>query len=44
MRSRWRSGLIACLVVPVIAIVAVPLRPGAQQKDGAVAQKRVQDL
>ena len=44
MRSRWRSGLIACLVVPVIAIVAVPLRAAAQQNDVAVAQKRFQDL
>ena len=31
MRSRWRSGLIACLVVPVVAIVSVPLRAAAQQ-------------
>ena len=44
MRSRWRSGLIACLVVPVIAIVSVPLRAAAQQNDVAVAQKRFQDL
>jgi CHAT domain-containing protein/tetratricopeptide (TPR) repeat protein len=36
--------LIACLVVPVIAIVSVPLRAGAQQNDVAVAQKRFQDL
>jgi CHAT domain-containing protein/tetratricopeptide (TPR) repeat protein len=44
MRSRWRSGLIACVVVPVIAIVSVPLRATAQQNDVAVAQKRFQDL
>ena len=44
MRSRWRSGLIACLVVPVIAIVSVPLRATAQPNDVAVAQKRFQDL
>ena len=44
MRSRWRSGLIACLVVPVIAIVAVPLRAVAQPNDVAAAQKRFQDL
>jgi hypothetical protein len=44
MRSRWRSGLIACVVVPVIAIVSVPLRATAQQNDVAAAQKRFQDL
>src|SRR3979409_272975 len=44
MRSRWRSGLVAFLVVPVIAMVSAPLRAGAQPIDVAAAQKRFQDL
>ena len=44
MRSRWRSGLVAFVVVPVIAMVSVPLRAVAQQIDVAAAQKRFQDL
>ena len=44
MRSRWRSGLIAFLVVPVIAMVSAPSQAVAQQIDVAAAQKRFQDL
>src|ERR1700704_3847853 len=44
MRSRWRSGLVAFLVVPVIAMVSAPLRAVAQPSDVAAAQKRFQDL
>ena len=44
MRSRWRSGLVAFLVVPVIAMVSAPLQAVAQQIDVAAAQKRFQDL
>jgi CHAT domain-containing protein/tetratricopeptide (TPR) repeat protein len=44
MRSRWRSGLIAFLVVPVIAMASAPSQAVAQQIDIAAAQKRFQDL
>ena len=44
MRSSWRSGLVAFLVVAVIAMVSAPLQAVAQQIDVAAAQKRFQDL
>ena len=44
MRSRWRSGLVAFLVVAVIAMASAPLRAVAQPIDVAAAQKRFQDL
>ena len=44
MRSRWRSGLVAFLVVPVIAMASAPSQAVAQQIDVAAAQKRFQDL
>src|SRR6478752_330626 len=44
MRSRWRSGLVAFLVVPVIAMVSAPSQAVAQQIDVTAAQKRFQDL
>ena len=44
MRSRWRSGLVAFLVLAVTAIASAPLRAVAQPIDVAAAQKRFQDL
>ncbi|HZD64088.1 MAG TPA: CHAT domain-containing tetratricopeptide repeat protein [Xanthobacteraceae bacterium] len=44
MRSSWRSGLVAVLVVPVIAMASAPSPAVAQPIDVAAAQKRFQDL
>jgi CHAT domain-containing protein/Tfp pilus assembly protein PilF len=44
MRSRWRSGLVAFLVLAVTAMASAPLRAVAQPIDVAAAQKRFQDL
>jgi tetratricopeptide (TPR) repeat protein len=44
MRSRWRSGLVAFLVLPVVAMASAPSPAVAQQIDVAAAQKRFQDL
>ena len=44
IRSIWRSGLVAFLIIPVIAILSAPLQSMAQQVDIAAAQKRFQDL
>ncbi len=44
MRSTWRSGLAAVVVLVFMAADAVLLQPAAQQIDAAAAQKRFQDL
>jgi CHAT domain-containing protein/lipopolysaccharide biosynthesis regulator YciM len=44
MRSKWRSGLLAFVVVLVVAMIWAPLPGAAQQIDVAAAQKRFQDL